>query len=181
MKTLQKSLLAAAILFTGAVSANAAVTYGAGVAGQPYVGAKASQLNISGIQGASKATAYGVYGGYQYDQNFGAEVEYQGSSNKEYTYKNNRYNLKAKTFGAYGTYKYGFNNTPFYAKAKLGIAKNDVTDTGKTVTYNNKRSSTGIGGGLGLGYTTGNFGVEATYDALPSSTKALSVGAHIKF
>lgn len=87
MKTLQKSLLAVAILFTGAVSANAAVTYGAGAAGQPYVGAKASQLNISGIQGASKATAYGVYGGYQYDQNFGAEVEYQGSSNKVHLQK----------------------------------------------------------------------------------------------
>lgn len=181
MKTLQKSILAVAILAVSAVSANAAVTYGAGTSGQPYAGVKVSQLTVDTIQKGNKATAYGVYAGYQFDPNFGAELEYQGATTKEHTINANRYKLAAKTYGAYGTYKYSFNDAPFYAKGKLGVARTQVSDTPVNTGLAFNRSPTGLAGGVGVGYSEGNFGVELSYDVPSSQTKAISLGAHLKF
>lgn len=178
MKTLQKTLLALAVGSLVSVGAQAAVSYGSGYVGQPYVGIKAGQFDLD-LNGADKPTAYGVYAGYNFDPNFGMEVEYLGSDDADY------YNgdVDAKTYGAYGTYRYTFPNTALYAKGKLGVARTEVKATGAVpVSFNGKDKDTSIAGGLGLGYAVNSdFSVEAEYDRLSSDANLWTVGAHLKF
>ena len=176
MKTLQKTLLALAVGSLVSVGAQAAVSYGSGYVGQPYVGIKAGQFDLD-LNGADKPTAYGVYAGYNFDPNFGMEVEYLGSDDADY------YNgdVDAKTYGAYGTYRYTFPNTALYAKGKLGVAKTEVEGK-NTLTQNFSDSDTSLAGGVGLGYSVNpNFSVEAEYDKLGSDVDLMTVGAQLKF
>ncbi|MGP5179329.1 outer membrane beta-barrel protein, partial [Psychrobacter aquimaris] len=83
MKTLQKTLLALAAGSLLSMGAQAAVSYGNGYTGQPYVGVKVGQFDLD-VNGADKPTAYGVYGGYNFDPNFGIEAEYVGSDDADY-------------------------------------------------------------------------------------------------
>ena len=184
MKTLQKTLLALAATSLVSVGAQAAVAYGNGYTGQPYVGVKLGQFDLD-VDGADKPTAYGVYGGYNFDPNFGVEAEYVGSNDADY------YNgeIDAKTYGVYGTYRYFVPNTALYGKAKLGVAKTKVEGDYTnfignvpvgTTSYSD--SDTSIAGGLGLGYAVNsNFGVEAEYDILGSDANLMTIGAHLKF
>ena len=180
MKTLQKTLLALATGSLLAVSAQAAVGYGNGYTGQPYAGVKVGQFDLD-VDGADDPTAYGVYGGYNFDPNFGIEAEYVGSDDADY------YNgdIDAKSYGAYGTYRYQFPNTGFYAKGKLGVAKTKVE--GNYLSSNSSRntysdSDTSLAGGVGLGYSVNpNFSVEAEYDKLGSDADLMTVGAQLKF
>ena len=180
MKTLQKTLLALAAGSLLSVGAQAAVAYGNGYTGQPYVGVKVGQFDLD-VDGADKPTAYGVYGGYNFDPNFGIEAEYVGSSDADY------YNgdIDAKTYGAYGTYRYQFPNTGLYAKGKLGVAKTEIE--GNYLAEDSKRNTiskddTSLAGGVGLGYSVNpNFAVEAEYDKLGSDADLMTIGAHLKF
>lgn len=163
MKVLSKIVLATAII-AGATVANANVNYGA-MAGQPYVGVKVGKFKLDGD--IKDPTAYGVYGGYNFDQNFGAEVEYVGSEDIEDA--GTKFNVK--TYGAYGTYRYHFNATPVYLKGKLGVAsvKGDERETG-------------LGLGVGVGYApTANISLEANYDRVHSDADLYTVGASLKF
>ncbi|AMN50740.1 MULTISPECIES: porin family protein [unclassified Psychrobacter] len=176
MKTLQKTLLALAAGSLLSVSAQAAVSYGNGYTGQPYVGVKVGQFDLD-RSGTDDPTAYGVYGGYNFDPNFGIEAEYVGSDDADY------YNgeVDAKTYGAYGTYRYAFPNTGLYAKGKLGVAKTEVEGKG-TLTRNFSDSDTSIAGGVGLGYSVNSdFSVEAEYDMLGNDADLMTVGAQLKF
>ncbi|MBU5617152.1 porin family protein [Psychrobacter sp. TAE2020] len=184
MKTLQKTLLALVAGSLVSVGAQAAISYGNGYTGQPYVGVKVGQFDLD-VDNADKPTAYGVYGGYNFDPNFGVEAEYVGSSDADYRGGD----INAKTYGAYGTYRYAFADTGIYAKGKLGVAKTKVegdyttrvgaTDI-KTNTYSD--SETSLAGGIGLGYAVNpSFGVEAEYDILGSDANLMTVGAHLKF
>ena len=180
MKTLQKTLLALAAGSLVSMGAQAAVSYGNGYTGQPYVGVKVGQFDLD-VDGADKPTAYGVYGGYNFDPNFGIEAEYVGSDDADY------YNgdIDAKSYGAYGTYRYQFPNTGLYAKGKLGVAKTKVE--GNYLSSNSTRntysdSDTSLAGGIGLGYSVNpNFSVEAEYDKLGSDADLMTVGAQLKF
>ena len=180
MKTLQKTLLALAAGSLLSVGAQAAVAYGNGYTGQPYVGVKVGQFDLD-VDGADKPTAYGVYGGYNFDPNFGIEAEYVGSDDADY------YNgdIDAKSYGAYGTYRYQFPNTGLYAKGKLGVAKTEIE--GNYLSSNSKRNTiskddTSLAGGVGLGYSVNpNFSVEAEYDKLGSDADLMTVGAQLKF
>mgnify|MGYP000877290434 FL=1 len=180
MKTLQKTLLALATGSLLSMGAQAAVSYGNGYTGQPYVGIKAGQFDLD-VDGASNPTAYGVYGGYNFDPNFGIEAEYVGSDDANY------YNgdIDAKTYGAYGTYRYPFANTPVYAKGKLGVARTKIE--GNSFSENSTRrtvskSDTSLAGGVGLGYAVNSdFNVEAEYDVSGSDADLWTVGAHLKF
>ncbi len=178
MKTLQKTLLALAAGSLLSVGAQAAVSYGNGYTGQPYVGVKAGQFDLD-LNGADDPTAYGVYGGYNFDPNFGVEAEYVGSDSADYKGGD----IDAKTYGAYGTYRYAFPNTGIYAKGKLGVAKTEVEASNTTLgLYNGSDSDTSLAGGVGVGYSVNpNFGVEAEYDMLGSDTTLMTVGAHLKF
>ena len=113
MKTL-KTLLAVSASSLLAMSANAAISYGNSADAQPYVGAKIGQVDAKQING--KNTAYGIYAGYNFDQNFGVEAEFVGSDAKEFNAGMSPVKGDVKSFGAYGTYRYNFINTPFYAQ-----------------------------------------------------------------
>ena len=164
MKTL-KTLLAVSASSLLAMSANAAISYGNSADAQPYVGAKIGQVDAKQING--KNTAYGIYAGYNFDQNFGVEAEFVGSDAKEFNAGMSPVKGDVKSFGAYGTYRYNFINTPFYAKGKLGIAKSDETS---------------LAGGVGVGFKPlANVGVEASYNYLSEDANAISLGAHLAF
>lgn len=187
MKTLNKTLLA---LIAGTVvtaGANAALYNNTttGYAGQPYIGIKAGQTIVDD---ADNATAFGVYGGYQFDPNWGVEADYVGTSDTDTDVNELEYN--AKTYGAYGTYKYGFVNSPMYAKARLGVAKSEVEVNAKNSDASFTADKTGVAGGVGLGYNVSpNMALEASYDIMPkaeyedSDTKVnnWAIGAHFKF
>ena len=178
MKTLQKTLLAVAAGSLLSVSAQAAVSYGNGYTGQPYVGVKVGQFDLD-VNGADDPTAYGVYGGYNFDPNFGIEAEYVGSDDADYRGGD----IDAKTYGAYGTYRYAFPNTGLYAKGKLGVARTEVEASGTTLgLYNGTDKDTSLAGGVGLGYSVNpDFSVEAEYDKLGSDADLMTIGAHLKF
>ena len=176
MKTLQKTLLALAAGSLLSMGAQAAVSYGNGYTGQPYVGVKVGQFDLD-VDGADKPTAYGVYGGYNFDPNFGIEAEYVGSDDADF----GRFgDVSAKTYGAYGTYRYAFPNTGLYAKGKLGVAKTEVDISAPG--FSKSESDTSLAGGVGLGYSVNpNFSVEAEYDKLGSDADLMTVGAQLKF
>lgn len=182
MKTLTKAILAIATTSVLAIGAQANVNYG--TTSQAYVGVKAGQFNIDKIEGhKGDLTAYGVYGGYNFDPNTGVEVEYQSADSDKYKVGNTEYELKAKTYGAYGTYRYNLTNTPVYLKGKLGVAKTEVKDTavsnGKISTETDK---TNLAGGVGIGFKpANNFSVEATYNYLNEDASIWGVGAHLAF
>lgn len=176
MKTLQKTLLALAAGSLLSVGAQAAVAYGNGYTGQPYVGVKVGQFDLD-VDGADDPTAYGVYGGYNFDPNFGIEAEYVGSDDADF----GRFgDVSAKTYGAYGTYRYAFPNTGLYAKGKLGVAKTEVDIS--VPGFSDSESDTSLAGGVGLGYSVNpDFSVEAEYDKLGSDADLMTIGAHLKF
>ncbi|RKM15404.1 porin family protein [Moraxella catarrhalis] len=180
MKTL-KTLLAVSASSLLAMSANAAISYGNSADAQPYVGAKIGQVDAKQING--KNTAYGIYAGYNFDQNFGVEAEFVGSGAKEFNAGMSPVKGDVKSFGAYGTYRYNFINTPFYAKGKLGIAKTKVDVTSRNATtYSNKSDKTSLAGGVGVGFKPlANVGVEASYNYLSEDANAISLGAHLAF
>lgn len=180
MKTLQKTLMALAVGSFLSVGAQAAVTYGNGYTGTPYVGVKVGQFDLD-TDGASNPTAYGVYGGYNFDPNFGVEAEYIGSDDADY------YNgdVDAKTYGVYGTYRYYVPNTALYGKAKLGVARTKI-EGDSTNSFDRRTtvsdSDTRVAGGLGVGYAVNSdFGVEAEYDIVGSDANLWTVGAQLKF
>lgn len=185
MKTLQKTLLAltaGALLSTGA---NAAINY---TAGQPYVGVKVGQFDSKNDNlDAKKQTAYGAFGGYQFDENWGTEIEYLGSKKAGVTFKNTsaKGEMNTKTYGIYGTYKYNFATTPVYAKVKLGIAKTEIAKTeveAKTTTRTVKADDTGLAYGVGLGFqATPAIAIEAEYAKPERDTNLWTVGANFKF
>lgn len=177
MKTFAKIALAAAVSIA-AMGANAAVNYGAGV-GQPYIGAKVGQFKVDGAE--KDPMAYGVYGGYEFGNGFGAELEYVGSDKEKLA---GAIDYKVKTYGAYGTYKYNFANTPFYAKGKLGVAKVEVEASANTVagSVSGKADDTGFAYGLGVGYSPAkNFAIEAEFAKPTSDDDLLTIGAALKF
>ncbi len=178
MKTLQKTLLAVAAGSLLSVSAQAAVSYGNGYTGQPYVGVKVGQFDLD-VNGADDPTAYGVYGGYNFDPNFGIEAEYVGSDDADYRGGD----IDAKSYGAYGTYRYAFADTGIYAKGKLGVARTEIEASNTTGnSFNGTDKDTDIAGGVGLGYSVNpNFSVEAEYDRLGSDVDLMTVGAQLKF
>lgn len=183
MNVLQKSLIVLATASLVSVSAQAAMTYGSYTT-QPYVGVKVGQFNLD-RDGADidDPTAYGVYAGLYFDNNFGMELEYVSSDDADISADGIKGDIDAKTYGVYGTYRYAFANTALYAKGKLGLAKTEVesnfTDGGSLST-----SDKGIAGGIGLGYAVNpNFNVEAEYGIMDSDVdaKLLTLGAHLKF
>lgn len=183
MKTLSKTLVAliAGSLLT--VGANAKV-FNTNNAGQAYVGVKAGQIDAdidnSNVK-LDKSTTYGIYGGYQYDSNVGVEVDFAKSDKNDVNLSGVKVGeYDTKTYGAYGTYKYNFGTAPVYAKGKLGIARSEVKASGTS--YNAKESTTGVAGGVGLGFNaTPNVALEAEYDYKSSDVNMWSIGANVKF
>lgn len=184
----------AAALATTALSANAALSYGNNADAGAYVGVKAGQAKISKAAHNIKfknGTAYGVYGGYNFNKNLGAEAEFLTTRDIKTNHGNdvngNNVNskLNIKTLGAYGTYRYHFNEAPVYVKGKLGVAHNKVdgkVDVGTQNVYKNKdKGKTNLGVGAAVGYEHGPVGAELGYTRLAGDYGVLSLGAHLNF
>ncbi len=186
MKTLQKTLFVLAAGSLLSVSAQAAVTYGNSYTGQPYVGVKVGQFMVDD-DNLDNATAYGVYGGYNFDPNFGVEIEYVGSSDTDIDTGTSAVNAEydLKSYGAYGTYRYQFPNTGLYAKGKLGYAKAEIDVSANNIlgaSASETDSDSGIAGGIGLGYNFNpNTSIEAEYDYIAEDVTLLTIGANYKF
>lgn len=161
-----------------ASQAQSAITYGAVDAGNMYAGVKVGQVNAN--LGDEKTLGYGVYGGYHFDQNFGAELEYTTAKEKSHFVDGQERVYDTSGYGAYGTYRYHFNSSPFYAKGKVGIAKTDLDDTATNGSYVGKIDKLGLGYGVGAGYQNGSLGIEATYSKA-SEIGTVAVGAHLFF
>ena len=186
MKTLQKTLLALVAGSLLSVGAQAAMSYGNGYTGQPYAGVKVGKFDLD-TDGASDPTAYGVYGGYNFDPNFGVEAEYVGSDSADYRGGE----IDAKTYGVYGTYRHFVPNTALYGKAKLGVARTEldgnyragngtVGSPFRNASYSDKDTS--LAGGVGVGYAVNSdFGIEAEYDIVGSDANLMTIGAQLKF
>lgn len=180
MKTLQKTLLGLTASIALISGANA-IDYSNG---QAYVGVKAGQFNTkSSIAGTNfkKQTAYGVFGGYQLDPNWGVEAEFLGSDKGDVTIAGTKVgDLKTKSYGVYGTYNYNFATTPVYAKGKLGLVKTEVE--AKTAARTVKADDTGLAYGVGVGYqATPALSVEAEYAKPEKDTNLWTIGAKFKF
>ena len=182
MKTLQKTLIALAVGSLATVSAQAAVNY----AGQPYVGVKVGKFLVDNDD-LDDPTAYGVYAGYNFDTNFGAEIEYVGSSDTDIDTGTSAVNAEydLKSYGAYGTYRYQFPNTGLYAKGKLGYAKAEIDVSANNIlgaSASDTDSDSGIAGGIGLGYLVNpNIAIEAEYALIAEELDLLTIGANFKF
>lgn len=179
MKTLQKTLLALTATAIMATTANAGIN---ATAGQAYVGVKAGQFDVDVDKvKTDKATAYGVFGGYQFDPNWGVEAEFVGSDKADATFANGtKGEFDEKTYGLYGTYTYNFATAPVYAKGKLGIAKTEVE--AKANGQTTKTDDTGLAYGVGLGYqATQAIALEAEYARPESDTGLWTIGAKFKF
>lgn len=176
MKTLQKTLLGLTAMIAFTSSANA-INY---TNGQAYVGVKAGQFDTDYDVKEKKQTAYGVFGGYQFDPNWGVEAEFVGGDKADATLGGVAGDIKSKTYGVYGTYNYNFANTPVYAKGKLGLAKTEVEAKSSSKTV--KADDTGFAYGVGLGYqATQALSVEAEYAKPENDTNLWTIGAKFKF
>ena len=176
MKTLQKALLAAVVGSVLSVSAQAAVSMGEG---QPYVGAKVGAFMVD-EDALDDLTAYGVVAGYEFTPAFGMEAEYVGSRDKTVDIAGVDVDYNLKTYGLYGTYKYGFPNTSLYAKGKLGLAKAEVE--AETAGASASDSDSGLAGGIGLGYNfTPNVAVEGEWAYVAEDVSLLTIGGTYKF
>lgn len=187
MNTVSKTLLTLILASVAGVS-QAAISYGATTLNQPYVGVKVGQYDVENY--AKKGFSYGIYGGYNFDRNFGVEAEYQSSRPTvfENEVNNAKFNTEyqVKSYGAYGTYRFHFVDMPFYAKAKLGVARTefDAKSTGVLSGFIQPVSThkTKPSGGLGLGYApTPNLNIEAGYNLTTADVKQVTVGAHFAF
>lgn len=179
MKTLIKTSMALSLSLV-AIHAHSAVSYGSASAGQAYVGAKLGMLDTDVAN--KKTTAYGVYGGYNFDQTVGVEAEYLTTSSKSYEKNAEKYEYDAKSFGVYGTYRYHIPNSTIYVKGRLGMAKTEVESKGVNVSSSHTSDKTSVAGGVGAGLQiTQNLGVEAGYNYLNADTQMLGVGAYFAF
>lgn len=198
MKFLQKSVLAVLAGSLISISAQAAPGYfvQAQANNATYVGVKAGVMRPD-ADDVDNLVAYGVYAGHQITPAWGVEVEYVDSKKENLgaiavddivdggTAEINA-GMKAKSLGAYGTYRYGFPNTSIYAKGKLGIANTDtilVLDAaGDEVNISTNKTS--VGAGVGLGYmVTSNFVIEGEYSMIKADADLglLTVGANYRF
>lgn len=175
--SIQKTLLAVGVALAGTM-ANAAITYGTQHSDTAYVGIKVGQADVDL---AKNAIAYGVYGGYHYDHNLGVEAEYITSQDKKYGVDAQTREYSVSSLAGYGTYRYHFFNTPFYAKAKLGLAKTKVEiNAVDGASYINNSDKLGLGYGVGAGYQNGSLGVEAGFSKA-GDMKLLGVGVNMAF
>ncbi|WP_066802359.1 outer membrane beta-barrel protein [Moraxella oblonga] len=179
MTILNKTLIALSVpLF--AINAHSAVSYGSSSAGQVYVGAKLGLLDADIAD--KKNTAYGIYGGYNFDQTVGVEAEYITTSTKQFDVGSERHEYDAKSMGVYGTYRYHMPNTAVYLKGKLGMANTEVDSKGLTVNSSHTADKTSVAGGVGVGFKANqNVGVEAGFNYLNADAQLWSVGAYFAF
>jgi OOP family OmpA-OmpF porin len=189
---MKKMILAAAVLCC-AVPA---------MAGDAYVGASVGRSQQSAHLGAflsdhgDQATAYKLFGGYQFNQNFGVETGFadlgklsiDGSSEGLPAWGD----LRTRSFYAAGTASLPLTDK-FAVSGKLGVAVNRVTETIHTPGWSGSesRNRASLLAGVGASYALNekvslvaeyeNFGKVAKSGGDHLKAEMVSVGGRMKF
>lgn len=169
---------AALVLATSAAFATSAQAVNfTNASGQFYAGAKVGQMLID--DPAPDLTGFGVYGGYNFDNNFGIEAEYLGSAKKDLS---ENVEFSANSYGLYGTYRYHLEAAPVYLKAKLGYAKSEGKFESKVSSAEITNDVSGFTYGVGAGYKiNNNINAELGYSKIADDASFVALGAHFAF
>lgn len=145
---ISKKLLAAA-----ALAACSALSQAAPVG--PYIGGSAgvASFNVdcsAGVSCDDSSTGYKLYGGYNFDQQFGVELDYLDFGNATWSVGGFKaLDLSATAFGAAGVFNFDINRQ-WSGAVKLGLAQ--VTLDGSGVYSNGSQSDTKVYGGVDFAY-----------------------------
>lgn len=180
MKKLNKTL---AVLLAGslfAMGANAATS------NQAYVGVKAGQISLDEASGDSldDATAYGVYGGYQFTPNLGIEAEYLRTNDTDLQILGQKGEYQLDTLGLFATYKHAFDGSPLFAKGKVGVVRTSGDFELNDFEGKESAKETDIALGAALGYAlTPAVDLQGEYQFVTGDTdsQAWTVGVSYKF
>ena len=165
-----------------------------------YVGASVGQSKAkdvcsglpAGVSCDDKDTAYGIFGGYQFNKYFGAELGYTDLGKAEASGLGLKETIKVKGFELLGVGTFPIN-PQFEVYGKLGFFRWDLNDSCPSCgVADTNETGTDLTYGLGVKYNfTKNWGVRAQYqrykdignDATTgkSDVDVLSVGVVFKF
>jgi opacity protein-like surface antigen len=161
--SMKKTILALLAAFA-ATSAAQAQTTSAATAPKAYVGVGVGAAVGAGEhKGAAK-----IFGGYEFDQNWGIEAGYTRFRNADFYYGNGDGFLGKGTIRSYGAYVAGKYSVPinenFSAYGKLGLSHSErELSAGSAWTYTER--DTGLYGGLGVQYKLSDYAaVVAEYE-----------------
>ncbi|HXU93675.1 MAG TPA: porin family protein [Gallionella sp.] len=152
------------------------------VASDFYAGAKLGQAKYSYSNlTKNNPTAFGVFGGYSFNQNFAVEAEYIDLGNINSAATTNK--ISAWGLSAVGSYPF---NDSFSVFGKLGYARTSLKQGPVAYTANNNSATYGLGGQYNVNQTVGiRFGWDRykVGDANTNTANAnlYSVGAVFKF
>lgn len=152
-----------------------------------FVGVNAGSAKID-EPGFESTTAYGLLGGYSFNQNFAAEVAYTNFGSKDYVRSSGSLTVKSSAFSVSGVGSYPFNEI-FSVFAKVGVASTKFDSfsgviAGLTGSASNTDLTWGIGGQFNI---TSQMGVRIGYDlykigeGVTSDQKLTSIGVVFKF
>lgn len=142
-----------------------------------YIGVNAGSAKID-EPGFESTTAYGLLGGYSFNQNFAAEIAYTNFGSKDYF---GVLTVKSDALSVSGVGSYPFNEM-FSVFAKLGFASTKLDASGAVGgSESNTDFTWGIGGqfnvtnqiGIRLGYDLYKVGKDVTADQKLTSITAL--------
>ncbi len=146
--------IAIAVLLSAFVAAPA-------VAAGGYVGVNAGSASID-VSGTSSTTSFGVLGGYNFNEYFGAEVAYTNFGSKDYA----NGSIKSSAFGVSGVGSFPFNEQ-FSVFAKVGFASTTTDFTvasgpfAGSASFSKSDVTYGIGGQFNVNK---QFGIRLGYD-----------------
>ncbi len=157
------------------------------------VGSAKQKASVNGASGSERDTAAKIYGGYNFDKNFGIEAGYADFGNAKKSYSNgDSFSIKSHAFYVAGTATAPINDQ-FAVFAKLGVTANrskiDVTSNG--VSGNATKNNTDVIVGVGASYAINNqlsavaeyenFGKVAKGNGGDIKAEMYSVGLRYKF
>lgn len=138
--------------------------------------ANAKEFYVGVKFGYEEIMSYGVYGGVNFNKNFGVETDFSIA----------RHTPIKKTltnYGVYGTYRIGINKSnSLYFKSKLGVAQSNfrLVNTSDRL-YSHTTDGAGVGVALGFGYQKDKVGTEILFNHLNNDASAISIGTHVHF
>ena len=154
------------------------------------VGSAKQKYSVSGNSGSARDTAAKIYGGYNFDKNFGVEAGYADFGNAQKTVANGTsINSKAHAFYVAATATAPINDQ-FAVFAKLGVTANRSkisSSNGANLTKNNTDAVFGVGASYAITKELSavaeyeNFGKVAKDDTGNVKAEMMSVGLRYKF
>lgn len=154
------------------------------------VGSAKQKVSVNGNSGSARDTAAKVYGGYNFDKNFGVEAGYADFGNAQKTLADGTsFNAKSHAFYFAGTATAPINDQ-FAVFAKLGVTANRSklsSSSGGNTTKNNTDAMIGVGASYAINNQLSavaeyeNFGKVAKGNGGDIKAEMYSVGLRYKF